>query len=381
MKSLLILLATSLLFLTSGINGSEPMKESNDIEFIRKDLNFYSYDKRLPFYKRILGENVFSPYCQQCREWLQTYERMIGISVTDDVLMDPHGSDAVKRLLAKDLSVLESSRRVYDWSLQPLIFLGLARCEDCDGPFSVFGEIHGKASNGTIYFGGIFLMEIEKEVGLQLLETAFDNNLFSNEKMEEKAVEFAEKIGSHKDFAQLSMQRKEAMAFGEQGMTHWEEGNLEKAVVSLDSALKLFETLGDKHTLEVTRQQLGTVHYLRGNLDKAEPLLTSALDYYQARTMLEEMAVCYGILGSISFDQGNYGKAETTFGHALQAARSLGSNDMISRVSESLGNVYKATDRPERASDAYKESLKLAEETGNSDRAEHMRSQIDRLDE
>jgi Tfp pilus assembly protein PilF len=366
--------------MTFPVRGTEPMSESNTGQFIRKDLNFYTYNKRPPFFKRLFGGSEHSPYCEQCGEWLTIHERMIGIPVTDSVLVDPYNSDLVKRLLEKDWSVLQSSERPHDWYMQPLIFLGLARCQHCDGPFVVFGEAHGKASDGIIYFGGIFLMEIEKEAALVLLDTAFDNNLISNKKMEKKAIEFAKGLGSERDYVQLSERKTEAIALGNQGMTYWNNGDLNKAVSSFEEALELFEVMEDEQGLAVTHQQLGTLHYLRGNLDMAEPLLTSALDHYQQRQMQEDLVVCYGILGSISLDRENYAKAETIFGHALRAAKYLGRNDMISKVLESLGDVYSKTERPQRAREAYTESLKLAVESGNSDQAEQVRSKINRLD-
>jgi hypothetical protein len=130
---------------------------------------------------------------------------MIGIPVPSNVLIQPNESDAMRRLLDNDWSVLKSGGPIYHWSLQPLIFLGLGRCERCDGPFSLFGEIHGKATNRAFYLGGIFLTEIQPTEALKLLETAIEHERISNEAMHAKAVEFLKGLGSRLDFAQIAL--------------------------------------------------------------------------------------------------------------------------------------------------------------------------------
>lgn len=178
------------------------MSKTNRDRVIFIKTGYYSYVKPLPFYKRLFvkKEDLFSPYCEKCRKWVHIYERMLGIPVTDNVFYERAESEIAKSLLAKDWNVLDTAERLQDWILQPAVFIGLGRCESCDGPFSVLGEIHGKASSGTIYIGGLFTMEIETKSGLELLEKAIDRGLMANEK---KAVAFCKVLGSTKDFARF----------------------------------------------------------------------------------------------------------------------------------------------------------------------------------
>jgi tetratricopeptide (TPR) repeat protein len=355
-----------------------------DFHFIRKDLNFYTYDKRLPFYKRLFGGSVFTPYCDQCQEWLKTYERMIGIPVPDDALINPNQSDTIKRLLDKDWSVLRSGGPIYDWSLQPLIYLGLAKCKSCDGPFSVFGEIHGKASNGIIYFGGIFLMEVEKASALELLETAIDRDLLPSDKVEAKAIEFAKAAGSQRDYAQIALakqRKKEAMALGAKAHTYLEQGDFDRALTSFNAALDIFESLEDIERRALVRKDMGLAHYGKGNLGEAEAQFMRALSDFETIDWKEEVSSCHGLIGSISFDRENFTQAEENFLKALEISEALNRKDLMAMAFRSLGSVYDAVGKREQAKSAYTESIKLAEETGNSDLQKYVQSEIDRLNQ
>ena len=295
MKSSLLIFGISLWFMNYACYGIETMKEFDSADLIRKDLNFYTYDKRPPFYRRLFGGSVFTPYCNQCQEWIKTYERMIGIPVPDDALVTPYASNTVKRLLDKDWTVLKSGGPIYDWSLQPLIYLGLARCKSCDGPFSIFGEIHGKASNGTIYLGGIFLMEVEKASALELLETAIDRDFITSDEMEAKALEFTKALGSEKDFALAKQRKKEAMDLGVKARCYWEDRDFDKALTNFNAALGIFESLGNIEQRALVRKDMGLIHYEKGNLNEAQRLFMSALSDFETIDWKEE-ASCSGLI-------------------------------------------------------------------------------------
>jgi hypothetical protein len=123
---------------------------------------------------------------------------MIGLGVDGKVLPDHENSSVVNALKSKDWSILDQADRILDWALQPAIFISLGRCDTCDGPLVMQAEIHGKGSDGKIYLGELFSIEIPKSSGLALLKIALDKGLLSNQKTAEYAVSLCEKLDRDK---------------------------------------------------------------------------------------------------------------------------------------------------------------------------------------
>jgi hypothetical protein len=106
-------------------------------------------------------------------------ERMIGIPATRDTLMNPTESEVIRSLARGDWSPLHDTQPL-QWkeSLPPAVLIGLGRCEACQGPFIVFGEIRGKdAATNTIYAGTAFISEVDQDSAEALLATAHQRGL------------------------------------------------------------------------------------------------------------------------------------------------------------------------------------------------------------
>lgn len=359
------------------------MNKMNTDKFFQVDSTYYSYSEPKPFYKRLFGlKNVWSPYCKTCRKWVYIYDRMLGISVTENVLSELHESDIVKSLLERDWSVLNTVERPPNWSItQPIMFISLGRCEICDGPFGILGEIRGQTV-GTLIAGGIFSMEIDKKSALELFEMVIDRGLTTNEKMYGKAVDFCKNLGSSKDFAQVALarQRKEkARVFGSRGLWELDHGLLDEAEDHLNNALQIFEALGDRKDQAIAYRSLASVHHRRRSLDHAETLANKSLDLFDELNDKPEMAIGYGFLGQIQFDRKEFDRAESLVRKALDIDTTLDNKRGMATGYQALGAIHKALDKREQTKDAYEEALKLYKELGYLSLEKAMQTELDRL--
>lgn len=338
------------------------------MNYFQMESTYYSYSRRLPFFKRLLlGKKSWSPYCGECQQWVPVHDRMLGLPVPEHMLSEGSESDIAKRLIDGDWSVLSRADPVHDWALQPAIFIGLGRCGSCDGPFSVLGEVHGQAGK-TLYLGGIFLIEKQKESGLQLLETAIDQDLISNDKMFARAVDFCRELGSSRIavIAEARQRRQEAKKLGHRGLTALSRGDLRQAESNLKDALRIFEELDDRLGQATACQSLGMVSHQAKSMPEAERLLKRSLTLFKELEREPESAVACGLLGTVYSDLGQLDRAETSFRQALEVTTRLGDKAGMAMAYGSLGNVSKAQGDPERAQAAYAEASKLTSELGHA---------------
>lgn len=359
------------------------MNKINTDKFFQADSTYYSYTTRKPFYMRLFSrKGVWSPFCEKCRKWVQIYSPMLGIPVTQNVLSELQESDIVTSLFNQDWSVLKNAERLPTWRIiQPAIRISLGRCKTCNGPFCVLGEIRGQTDK-EIILGGLFSIEINKNSALELLETAIDRNLTANNSMYARAVDFCKALGSSKDFAQVALarQRKEkARGLGRRGLWELGYGILDEAESHLNSALKIFEELGEKKGRAIAYRSLASVYLRRKVMDHAEILVQKALDLFEELNDKPEMAICYGFLGQIQFDCKEFDRAELLARKALEIETALGNKRGMATGYHALGAVHKALDKQERAKDAYTEALKLYKELGDLSLEKVMQIELNQL--
>lgn len=228
---------------------------------------------------------------------------------------------------------MKTAERLRDWNRQPAIFVAIGRCDTCDGPLTVLGEIHGQATDGTLYLGTVFSIEIKKETGLKFLEMVIDRDLLAGDIMYARAVELCKALGSSKDFdyvAWVRQQRKKAHALGHQGMTALSQGKFDQAEENLKGALQIFEELDERKAQAMTSMNLGTLYYDRRLFDHAETQLKKALVLFEQINSQPELAVTYGVLGTIHFDRKEFDIAEQVFRKSL---------DMYAMLSDQRGTA------------------------------------------
>ena len=264
---------------------------------------------------------------------------MLGFPVPASALPQGCQSETAKRLIRGDWSALRTAVRVSDWAFQPAIFIGLGRCETCDGPLSVFGEVHGRAHDGIIYLGGIFSIEIEKAAAVDMLETAIERDLMSNDTNYARGVELCRALGSTKDFdglASIRQQMHAAMKVGSRGLKQLSSGNLVGAEADLSEALRVFEELGDREWQARTLINLGLLHNERRSPEQAEHSYSKALALLEQLDNRSELAEVHGLLGGVFEARDERERARRAYQEALELFRELGDADGVRTIEADL---------------------------------------------
>ena len=278
--------------------------------YIAPDHTYYSYDHTHgSLFWRHLGARLklWRPYCLKCRSAVRVHERMVGMGVDDQVLIDHQHSTLVKRLYDQDWSVLGNVVCVHDWSFQPAIFVTLGRCETCDGPFALSAEIHGKASDGRIYVGSIFSSELAKSSGLAFLEATFRYGLLSSDRMAKRAARYCEKLDASKGtryLFSLRERRAQGLRLGQEGAEYIKSGSYDQAEDRLSRALAQFEELNDERAQAIAKMQLGVVQCCRRKPSAAVGFLNSAERMFEDVGDKRNAALVRGMLAEIALERG-----------------------------------------------------------------------------
>ncbi len=304
---------------------------------------YYSYDR--PLLKRVFSLRFSQgPYCTECRTWVKVRHPMLGIPLDEGLFPEYEQSAIVRSLVEKDWSVLNGAEPLYDWVKQPSIYVAVGRCDSCDGPFVVFGNIHGFA-RGTAYLGQIFAMEVERVSGRKLLETAIARDLLANDKMYAAAVDHCQSLGSTSDFARLARERerrREANKLAKRAVADLQRGSLSGAESGLERALPIFIEIGDTRRQAFATLNLGDVHYARGAFDLAQARFAEALGLFEALGAEPEVALTCGCLGQIHLDRMELDQAEQRFRRALEIDTSHGNEQGIINGRKALAVVDRA---------------------------------------
>ncbi len=349
-------------------------------ESIFKNCDYYSYN--MSFSKRLLALKPWSPYCTTCNKWVRVRERMIGIPVADEVLFELHESDTVKRLLDCDWSVVNAADRVQDWVRQPIIFMGVGRCAPCDGPLTVFAEVHGSAG-GTLYTGGIFRMEIENDSALELLELVIDRDLMANKASHAAAVELCSDLGSRRrflPFTTLRERKQEASKYGLLGTTDLNNDRLGQAETNFRKALEIVEEVGDIGLQALAHMNLGNVTHKGGELERAEMHLRKALGLFEQLNSQADVALTSGFLATVYTERREFDRAEQYLRRALEINTALGHKPGVMTGYQALGDLQAAQHQREQARKAYDEALELGRQLSDVGHIAVLQAKLDELD-
>lgn len=359
------------------------MRDTINVRFFKRDKPYYTYNKPLPFYKRLFfPKGAGSPYCEPCGKWVHIDYRVLGIAITKNELSELDKSEIVKTMLDLDWSVLKTVERPQVWHINvPMIFIALGRCQTCDGPLIVLGETRGQASNGTMYMGTIFTMELDKTSALQLLEIAIDRNLAVNETMEDKVIDLCKALGSAKDFVQVSLirqRKKEAWALGQRGSAALGKHKLDEAEEAFNNALQIFKELNDRKSQAVTYSSLGSVYGSRGTLDAALTSFKSSMALFEELDSKPDLANVYGSLSQIHYVQKEFDQAEIFIRKTLAMETTLGNTQGMIKAYHGLGLAQIALAKQEQAKEAFAEGLRLSKEIGDKASAKTFQIELDR---
>lgn len=359
------------------------MSDTINVRFFQSDKPYYTYNKPLPFYKRLFfPKGTWSPYCEPCGKWVHIDYRVLSIAISKNELFELDKSEIVKRMLDQDWSVLKAIERPHDWHINvPMIFIALGWCQTCDGPLIALGEIRGQASDGTMYMGTIFSMELDKTSALELLEIAIDRNLAVNQTMEDKVINLCKALGSTKDFIQVAsirQRRKEAWEFGQRGDSALGKHKLDEAEKAFNNALQIFKELNDRRFQAETYRSLGSVYASLGTLDAAVTSFKRSMALFEELDSKPDLANVYGSLSQIHYVQKKFDQAEIFIRKTLELETTLGNKQGMIKAYHGLGLTQIALDKQKLAKETFVEGLRLSKEIGDKASAKTFQIELDR---
>jgi tetratricopeptide (TPR) repeat protein len=156
-----------------------------------------------------------------------------------------------------------------------------------------------------------------------------------------------------------------AAALHNLGMTHYDQGRYDEAVMMYQKSLKLKEELEDKRGIASTLHELGNVYCIQGRYDEAVTKYQESLKINKELGDRSGVSNTIGQIGMIHQDQGRYDEAVTMYQESLKIAEELGDRSGIATTLHQLGMIHQYQGRYDEAVMKYQESLKIAEELGD----------------
>lgn len=343
---------------------------------------YYQYDQPKPLLKRLFASNqVWSPYCPHCQKWLKVDERIIGIPVAENVLVEKTEAEIVQRLKSQQWTCLKTAEPLSHPATQPAVMVSLSHCESCSGPFALRTEIHGK-SGKILHFGCLFSLEIPRNSALELLEVTLQRNLAVGLTMDARARVLSIALGTGLDFPEILEQRKtkqRARNLGVQAMATLDKGKPKEAEELLRQALVLFSEIGELKAQGITYLNLANLHYVRRDYAQVTAFLNQALKYYDVLHDITQIATIYGFLGTIQFQQEEYEAAKALFEKALALDEQAHNKKGVAIAYQNLANANKHLRLRPEALAQYQIAQRLWRELGEREAASYMQEEIDRM--
>ncbi len=152
----------------------------------------------------------------------------------------------------------------------------------------------------------------------------------------------------------------QALAYKSIGLCQLRMGTVAQGQETLRKTLHLLEELHTPYDLGMVHHDLGLSHELAGDLDGAVDHYQSALDMWQQLGNLGPWANTLNGLGVVYYQRGQYGQALPTLNEALTRAGQAGDLRVEAYVWASLGDLHRALGAIVRAQEAYLQALDVA---------------------
>ena len=149
------------------------------------------------------------------------------------------------------------------------------------------------------------------------------------------------------------------------GVTHYQEGNLQKALDKLKQSLVAFQSVNGKQFIPKLLFEIGTIHKALGDHALAEQDYQEALAYWQADGNLTWQANLLNNLGVLQHLRGDYEIAAKTFEKSILCSRSGSTPRLEAYGLTSLGDLYRDLEAYREALDVYKQAHDIAKQLGN----------------
>ncbi len=147
------------------------------------------------------------------------------------------------------------------------------------------------------------------------------------------------------------------------GICYCLQGYVQEALIQLENALKLFESLGAESEYEVanTLHDIGTV-YLSIDSKKFLDYSRKALVHWRRLGAKGPLAITLNNIGVAQYRQGRFDEALGTLQEALTESRRMGLLPHQAYAQATIGDVYRAKGEHSPALREYEQALELAEQ-------------------
>ena len=150
-----------------------------------------------------------------------------------------------------------------------------------------------------------------------------------------------------------------------QGLSAFQRGAFEQAVLDWRGAVKLYEKEGKSNKQRETLGLLAQAYQYIGQYNEALKCLNSALILAEKSGDRTQIASVLGSLGNLHITLGPPDKAFQYLNEGLSMAKELGDSGLSATLLNNLGNLFTAQMKYSEALDAYLESMTLAKKSNN----------------
>lgn len=163
----------------------------------------------------------------------------------------------------------------------------------------------------------------------------------------------------------LDLKGKGGAAHNRIGRIYREIGSLDKAAQHFQTAMALFESVGDERGVASTIDDIGKLHWMRGEYDLALRELREGLRRRQQLADRRSIALSLNNLGLVLQDSGDFKEALMAFEQSLQIRREIGDLVGVVLSLNNLGTVAQDQNDHPRALQLFTEAREVAEEIGD----------------
>lgn len=156
-------------------------------------------------------------------------------------------------------------------------------------------------------------------------------------------------------------------AFGNLGVIHKKQGELDKAESMYRKALAIDKAIGNRIGIANEYGNLGNIFIIRGDLERAEVMYQLSLNINDSLKDQAGMAICYGNLGLLYSTRGDNALAEEMFRKALSINESLGRSEGVANQFRNLGCVHLSRGELDAAEEMFRKSLAIEEKNSQKE--------------
>jgi tetratricopeptide (TPR) repeat protein len=166
----------------------------------------------------------------------------------------------------------------------------------------------------------------------------------------------------------LDLRGKGGAAHNRIGRLHRAIGNLSEATQHLETALALFDSVGDTRGVAACHDDVGKVLWTRGDYESALERMRVALDERKKLGERRSIALSLHNIGAVWRDHGRPNQAREALDAALTIRREIGDLPGLAQTLNGLGRLAQDQRQLEDARSLYREAYDVAMEVGERNR-------------